>query len=273
MEHRDKIPGKNRIVIKVGTSTLSYPNGRLNFQRIEKLAKVISFLQNNGKQVILVSSGSIGVGAGRLGLKDRPDDLAEKQALAAIGQAELIKIYQKFFDTYNQNVAQVLLTKDGLINSISRSNAHNTLNTLLNMSIVPIINENDTVSTEEIEFGDNDTLSAYVAILVEAELLVLLSDIEGLYSADPRKDASAKIIHKVTRITPEIEQMATGAGSSFGKGGMATKIAAAKLCDKAGIDTIITNGEEPSVIIDLLEGKEVGTLFVSAKNQQKFNPN
>jgi glutamate 5-kinase len=266
MIKRGMISEKKKIVIKIGTSSLSYPNGRLNFNRIEKLAYVLSAIRSQGKQIVLVSSGAIGVGAGRLGWVKRPSDLAHKQAFAALGQAELIKIYQKFFETYNQIVAQVLLTKDIMTVKNRFSNARNTMEALFKMNIIPIINENDTIATDEIEFGDNDTLSAYVAELVDADLLIMLSDIDGLYSADPRKDKNAQIISEVPEITKEIEQIASGAGSSFGTGGMATKITAAKICTKAGIDAIITNGENPEILFDLLKGQELGTLFLAKKS-------
>ena len=265
MKTRDYLKKSKRIVIKIGTSTLTYPNGKLNFQRIELLARVISDIQARGKEMLIVSSGAIAVGAGRLGLREKPVGLADKQALAAVGQAELIKIYQKFFNEYHQFVAQVLLTKDGIINQVRRTNAKNTLNTLIAMNIIPIINENDTVATDEIEFGDNDTLSAFVSELVDADLLIMLSDIDGLYSADPRADASAEIISLVEEITPDLDNIATGAGSSFGTGGMITKIAAAKVCREAGIDAIITNGSNPRVIYDLINGEETGTLFAFNK--------
>ena len=264
---REKLKHKKRIVVKVGTSSLSYKNGRLNFQRIAKLSYVLSALRNRNLEIVLVSSGAIGVGAGRIGMIDKPKDLAIKQALAAIGQAELMKIYQKFFEEYNQFVAQVLLTKDIVTDKARHQNARNTLLKLLGMGIIPIINENDTISTYEIEFGDNDTLSANVATLVNADLLILLSDIDGLYSADPKTETKAQIIHSVQSITPELENIATGAGTSFGTGGMITKIAAAKICLASKIDTIITNGNDPGVIFDLLEGKEIGTHFVAPEKQ------
>lgn len=263
MGRRENFKNKKRIVIKVGTSSLSYTNGRLNFQRIEKLTYVLSAIRNNNIEVVLVSSGAIGVGAGRIGLKDKPKELAKKQALAAIGQAELMKIYQKFFEEYNQTVAQILLTKDVMTDCVKYQNAKNTLVRLLNMGIIPIINENDTISTYEIEFGDNDTLSANVATLVDAELLILMSDIDGLYSADPKIDARAEIIESVKKITPELEKLATGTGNSFGTGGMVTKISAAKICMAANIDTVITNGIEPAIIFDILEGKNIGTHFMT----------
>jgi glutamate 5-kinase len=261
MKEREVLKFKKRVVIKIGTSTLTFPNGKLNFQRIEKLVRVISEIQAEGRQVILVSSGAVAVGSGRMGIDRKPESLVEKQALAAIGQAELIKIYQKFFDEHSQLTAQVLLTRDAITSSQRRQNARNTLATLLDMEIVPIINENDAVSTEEIEFGDNDTLSAYVAELVDADLLILLSDIDGLYSADPKSDPEAFIISKVYDISPNIETLATGSGTSFATGGMATKIAAAKICMESSIDMIIANGVIPGIIHDILKGDNIGTFF------------
>jgi glutamate 5-kinase len=252
---------KRRIVFKIGTSTLTHPNGLLNLQRIEKLATVLTDLRNRGKEVLLVTSGAIGVGASKIGLERRPENLAEKQALAAIGQAQLMKIYQRFFNTYNQVVAQILITKDNVTVPDRRENAQNTLNELLRMGIIPIINENDTVATDEIEFGDNDSLSAYVAELISADLLVLLTDIDGLYTADPRKDADAVLIPLVTDISEEIESIATGAGSRFGTGGMSTKITAAKICMEAHIDTLIINGDDPYSIYKIVDGEAIGTLF------------
>jgi glutamate 5-kinase len=265
MTDRIKLREKKKIVVKIGTTSITHSNGGMNFQRIEKLAKVLSELRNSGKKIMLVTSGAIAAGAGKIGLTQKPERLEEKQALAAIGQAELIRIYEKSFANYNQIVAQVLITKDGVLHPIRRHNAKNTLNTLMNMNIIPIINENDTVSTDEIEFGDNDTLSAHVSVLAEADLLIILSDIDGLYNNDPRKDENATMISKVIEISNEIEGLAGSTGSHFAKGGMATKISAAKLCDKAGIDTVITSGEEPSIIYDVLDGKDVGTLFVAKK--------
>lgn len=262
-DYREVLKDKHRIVVKIGTSSLSYPNGRMNFHSIAKLAYVLSAIRRRGVHVILVTSGAIGVGAGRLGLTQRPKELAQKQALAAVGQAELMKIYQKFFEEYNQTVAQVLLTKDVVSIPTRHLNAKRTLLKLLDMDIIPIINENDTIATYEIEFGDNDTLSALVAALVEADLLIMLSDIDGLYSADPRTEVSAEIIHSVLEITPELEQLASGAGSSFSTGGMVTKISAAKICMKDGIDSIITSGSDPAILFEVLAGKEVGTHFVA----------
>ena len=263
MKNRERFKHKDKIVVKIGTSSLSYSNGRMNFQSIEKLAYVLSSIRRRGIKVILVTSGAIGVGAGRIGMNEKPTALAKKQALAAVGQAELMRIYQKFFEEYNQIVAQVLLTKDVVTIPSRNLNAKRTLNKLLDMGIIPIINENDTIATYEIEFGDNDTLSAIVATLTEAGLLLIMSDIDGLYSADPRKEATAEIIHSVNEITPELEKIAKGSGSSFSTGGMITKIAAAKICLHAGIDCAIINGSDPAIIFDVLDGKMVGTHFVA----------
>jgi glutamate 5-kinase len=263
--YRESLKYKKRIVVKIGTSSLTYPNGRLNFQRIEKFALILSSLRKKGIQVTLVSSGAIGVGAGRLGMSEKPVELAKKQALAAIGQAELIKIYQKFFSDYNQIVAQVLLTKDVINNPVRHRNAKSTIERLLEMEIIPIINENDTISTYEIEFGDNDTLSAIVARLINSDLLIMLSDIDGLYSADPRLTDNAEIIHTVREITPELEKLANDTGTSFSTGGMKTKLSAARICNEENIDVIITNGSVPENIYGIMEGKEIGTHFLPKK--------
>ena len=262
MIHRAQLKNKNKIVIKVGTSSLTHSNGNLNLMRIEKLVRVIVDIQNSGKQMILVSSGAIATGAAKMGIDKKPTDKIKKQALAAIGQAELINIYNKFFEEYNKTVAQILLTKDGVESSIRRKNAKNTINELLNMGIIPIINENDTVSTHEIEFGDNDTLSAIVSSLIDADLLILLSDIDGMFTGDPKLDASAKLISKVMDLSKDLESYIFEHRSAFGTGGMASKIEAARHCLEHGIDMVITNGSDPSVIFDILEGKEVGTHFV-----------
>jgi len=261
MTCRELLKQKHRIVVKIGSSTLSYPNGKLNFQRIEELATVLSSLQEEGKKMLLVSSGAIAVGAGRFGIHKKPDDLSTRQAFAAVGQAGLIKIYQRFFDHHHHTVAQVLLTKDAVTSPTKRKYARNTLDSLMDLGVIPIINENDVISTEQIEFGDNDTLSAYVAELIEADLLIILSDIDGVYSADPRTDPNAKIIPFIERMSPELESLAEGSRSSFGTGGMVTKIGAAKICWSAGIDAVITNGSDARVIQRILNGEQVGTLF------------
>ena len=249
-----------KIVIKVGTSTLTFANGSLNLKRIEELARVITDIKNSGKEVILVSSGAIGVGVSRLRLTERPQDSPTKQALAAVGQCQLIAIYDEFFRRYNQIVGQVLLTKDVVTNEKMHKNAVNTFVKLLNFGVIPIVNENDTVSTDEIEFGDNDTLSAYVSNIVKADLLILLTDIDGLYDKNPA-ESGATLIPEVTEITDAVKKMAGGAGSKLGTGGMETKILAAEIAAKHGTQTLIISGEKPSLLYDVFEGAEVGTHF------------
>ena len=265
MDLRIKLKAKERIVVKIGTSSLSYPNGKLNYPRLGRLAMVISDLMNSGKEVVLVSSGAVGVGAGRLKMYEAPEALVPRQALAAIGQAELIRIYQKSFDDYNQLVAQVLLTRDSLEDEERKNNARNTLNELMRMDIIPIINENDTISTAEIQFGDNDNLSARVAVLLEAGILIILSDIDGLFSEDPKNNRSAEIISVVTEFSDEIEKLAAGSTSAFSRGGMSTKLQAAKYCMDNGVDVVIINGNDPENILRVVSGQNIGTLFVSQK--------
>lgn len=250
-----------KIVIKVGTSTLTHSTGMLNIRHIEQLVKVISDLKNSGKEIILVTSGAIGVGVGKLKLPNKPTDMPTKQACAALGQGELMYIYDKYFNIYNHNVAQVLLTRDILENHERKTNVINTLNRLLEMSVIPIVNENDTVSVEEIEFGDNDTLSAIVGELVSADLLIILSDIDGLYDKDPHIYDDAKIINQVNKIDDNILNLAGGKGSELGTGGMITKIHAAQRCMKAKIPMVILNGSNVEMLYDLYDGKQVGTLF------------
>lgn len=258
---RSGIKDMKRVVFKVGTSSLTYPNGRLNINKIDKLVRVISDLKNRGMEVLLVSSGAIGVGVGKLGLEKRPDDMPSKQAAAAVGQCELMYLYDKLFSEYGHITGQVLLTKDAIDYDRRKGNAHNTFRRLIEMGIVPIVNENDAVATEEIEFGDNDTLSAYVAVLSEAELLVILTDIEGLYDSDPRECENARLIHTVREITPDITALAGGPGSKQGSGGMITKLHAAKIASQSNIRTIICSGEDPKRIYDIFEEKEMGTIF------------
>lgn len=250
-----------RAVIKVGTSTLTYEGGRLNIRRIEKLVKTIADIRNSGIEVVLVSSGAIGVGMGKAGISKRPDCTREKQALAAIGQCELMNFYSTIFENYSHTVAQILLTRDVTDKEQMRTNAKNTFEMLFSLNAIPIVNENDTISTEQIEFGDNDTLSAIVAELVGADLLVLLSDIDGLYDKDPHKFSDARIIDEVAEITDDIRALAGGTGTSRGTGGMVTKIAAAETATNAGVDMIITNGADPDILYDIFDGKKVGTLF------------
>ncbi|WP_458407865.1 glutamate 5-kinase [Anaerotignum sp.] len=259
---RDKLKDYNRIVVKVGTSTITYPNGRLNLKRIEELAWILTDLRNRGKEVILVTSGAIGVGAVRMNMKERPTIIKEKQAAAAVGQAMLMQIYQNFFNRYNQTVAQVLLTKEELSSDSRYENTHNTLMTLLEMGIVPIINANDTISTYEIEISDNDRLSAMVAEIVEADLLILLTDIDALYDKDPRHNADAKRVSHVAAVTDEIKAMAgEKKGSEFSVGGMKTKLQAAEICLNAGVQMAIALGEDPKVIHRIMDGEDEGTLF------------
>ena len=254
-----------RIVVKVGTSTLAHTTGRLNIRHVEELVKVLSDLKNAGHQVILVSSGAIGMGVGKLNLPGKPADMPTKQAAAAVGQCELMYTYDKLFLQYSHTVAQVLLTGEDVDHPERRDNFENTMERLLELGALPIINENDTIATAEIKVGDNDTLGAIVACCVKADLLVLLSDIEGLYTADPRKDPNARLIPVVEEVTPEIEALAGGVGSSLGTGGMATKLRAAKMVTAMGCDMVITNGEHPERLYDIAEGKAIGTRFMGAR--------
>ena len=254
-----------RVVVKVGTSTLAHPTGRLNIRHVEQLVKVLSDLKNAGHEMILVSSGAIGMGVGKLNLSGKPSDIPTKQAAAAVGQCELMYTYDKLFSQYNHTVAQILLTGEDVDHADRRQNFENTMYRLLELNVLPVINENDTVATAEIKVGDNDTLGGIVACCVKADLLVLLSDIEGLYTADPRKNPDATLISVVEEVTPEVEALAGGAGSSLGTGGMATKLRAAKTVTAAGCDMIIANGEHPECLYDIVDGKAVGTRFLGKK--------
>lgn len=255
------ITDAKRIVIKVGTSTLTHKNGMLNIRRIEKLVKVISDLKNSGKEIVFVTSGAIGVGVGKMGISKKPTDMPTKQACAAVGQCELMYIYDKYFAEYNHNVAQVLMTRDTIEHKNRKENVTNTLNKLLELSIIPIVNENDTVSVDEIEFGDNDTLSAIVGNLVKTDLLILLSDIDGLYTKDPHKNSDAVLINEVNEITDVIKKLAGDKGTALGTGGMITKIYAAEICMKSNTPMVILNGENIDGLYDLFDGIKVGTLF------------
>ncbi len=245
-----------KIVVKVGTSTLAHKTGNLNIRHVEELTKVLSDLKNAGHEIVLVSSGAIGMGVAKLSLSSKPTDIPTKQAAAAVGQCELMYIYDKLFSEYNHTVAQILLTGSDFSNEERHKNFENTMKRLLELGALPVINENDTVSTDEIKVGDNDTLSSLVAVSVKADLLVLLSDIDGLYTGDPRKDKNAKLIAKVHGITDEIRALAGKEGSLLGTGGMITKLNAAKICNDNGCDMIIANGSNPSVLYDIVEGKE-----------------
>ena len=243
-----------KVVVKVGTSTLAHPTGRLNIRHIEALCKVLSDLKNAGHQIILVSSGAIGMGAGKLCLPGRPADMPTKQAAAAVGQCELMYTYDKLFTEYNHTVAQILITSEDVEDGARSENLHSTLTRLLELGALPIVNENDTVSTAEIAVGDNDTLAALLARSLGADLLVLLSDIDGLFTADPHTDPAARLIHRVEELTPEIEAAAGGRGSALGTGGMATKLRAARIVTEAGADMVIANGQAPEVLYDSLAG-------------------
>ena len=251
-----------RIVVKIGTSTLAYATGQLNIRRVEELCKTMSDIRNAGHELILVSSGAIGMGVGKLGLRTRPRDIPTKQAAAAVGQCELMYVYDKLFSEYHHTVAQLLITADNLSNETRHANFTNTLNRLLELGAVPVINENDTVATDEIVIGDNDTLAAMVAESVEANLLVLLTDIDGLYTADPHADPTAKLLPVVHRVDDGIRALAGVSSTDQGTGGMVTKLRAAEICLNCGCEMVIANGREPMLLYDIVEGKPVGTRFV-----------
>jgi glutamate 5-kinase len=259
---RDSIKGTKRLVVKVGTSTLTYSNGHLNLQRIEHLVREMADLHNRGIEVLLVSSGAVRVGANRLGLKSIPRTLPDKQALAAIGQGALMQIYEKLFSEYNKTMAQVLLSRGDIDDRVRYLNATNALLALLDMQVIPVINENDTVAVEELRFGDNDTLSAMVAGLVTADLLIILSDVDGLYDRDPHQDKKAKLIEQIEEITPDMEKNSTNRGSSFASGGMFTKLTAARICMASGINMVIANSAEANVIRRIVAGETIGSYFV-----------
>lgn len=250
-----------RIVIKIGTSTLTHPTGHLNIRLVETLCKIVSDIKNTGHEVILVSSGAIGMGVGKLGLRERPRDIPTKQAAAAVGQCELMYTYDKLFSEYHHTVAQLLITGDDTANEKRHFNFSNTLNRLLELGALPIINENDTIATEEIVIGDNDTLAAMVAQSVKADLLILLSDIDGLYTADPHLDPNAVLLSRITKVDDDILALAGVSAGNQGTGGMVTKLRAAGMCMKCGCDMVIANGNRPENLYDILEGKAVGTMF------------
>ncbi|MHC1717659.1 MAG: glutamate 5-kinase [Acidaminococcaceae bacterium] len=259
-----------RIVIKVGSSTITYGNGKRNFSRIDHLAREIADLANQGKEIILVSSGAVAVGVDRLGLPAKPKTIPGKQAAAAVGQGVLMHTYEKIFAEYGQIVAQVLLTRVDSVDRNRYTNSRNTFLALLEHKVIPIVNENDVVAIDELKIGDNDNLSALVAGIIDADLLIILSDVDGLYTANPQKDPNAKLVPEVTDITPEIEASAGDAGSKVGTGGMFTKIQAAKMATSSGINMVIASGEEKDAISRILEGEEIGTLFVSRENRLQF---
>ncbi len=261
MDIRKQIGNAQRIVVKVGTSTLLHPNGKINLYRIEHLARELADLASQGREVILVTSGAIGVGMLRMGLSQRPDSPQEKQALAAVGQVQLMHLYDKFFTEYGQVVGQVLLTKENFANHDQYINGRNTILTMLKNNVLPVINENDAVTIAEVKIGDNDTLSATVAAMVDADVLIILSDIDGVYDANPQTHPDAKLLHEIPEITQAVEQLAGGAGSNVGTGGMATKIEAAKIAVASGVTMFIASGSENGILRAILQGGEIGTVF------------
>ena len=276
MNYRERLKDKKRIVIKIGSSSLTHSEtGRLNLRKLEVLARELSDLRNQGKDVILVSSGAVATGVAALGLEEKPTELKRKQACAAVGQARLMMIYQRLFSEYNQPSAQILMTKNTMVNNINRKNAQNTFNELLGLGVIPIVNENDSISTYELQnlekFGDNDTLSAVVAALVQADLLILLSDIDGLFTDDPNTNPDAKFIDVVESLDDELLDMGKGtSGSKVGTGGMATKLTAAQIASATGVDMVIANGSDFHVIHKITEGRNYGTLFVSQPKEEVY---
>lgn len=276
MNYREHLKEKQRIVIKIGTSSLTHAQtGRLNLRKLEVLVREISDLRNQGKDIVLVSSGAIGVGAAALGMRGKPTELRKKQACAAVGQARLMMIYQKLFSEYNQTAAQILMTKNTMVNNVNRKNAENTFNELLELGAIPIVNENDSISTYEIQsvekFGDNDTLSAVVAALIGADLLILLSDIDGLFTDDPNTNPDARFIDTVEELDEKFLNMGkSSTGSNVGTGGMVTKLTAARIATAAGADMIIANGSDFHAIHQIMEGKQKGTLFVGNAKEEFY---
>ena len=266
---RNLITNAKRVVVKVGTSTITYENGRMNMRNMDRLARAIADLMNSGREVVLVTSGAIGVGVGCLDLPERPSEMRDKQAVAAVGQCELMNVYSRCFAEYSRVVAQILLTKDGIDDPITRANISNTMEALIEKGILPVVNENDTVSTAEIPhagtFGDNDTLSALVARVVNADLLIILSDIDALYDSNPKENPDAKRISVVTEVSDELIKAAGGAGSALGTGGMQTKIIAMSMLMDHGIAGVIAEGSQSQILEDILDGEDIGTLFVPKK--------
>ena len=261
MDARQRLKEARRVVVKVGTSTLAHDTGRLNLYCIDHLLRELADLMNEGREIILVSSGAIAAGLGKLGLTKKPDSIPEKQAVAAIGQGVLMHIYEKFFAEYGKTIGQVLLTKENAVRHNQYRHSRDALLALLAMGVVPVINENDAVAVDEIKIGDNDNLSAMVATLVDADALIILSDIDGLYTANPATHPEAKLIHEIPEITPEVIKMAGGAGSSLGTGGMATKLQAAQIAMSAGVNMVIASGSREGLLRRILKGEEIGTVF------------
>ena len=276
MNDRERLKDKKRIVIKIGSSSLTHAEtGKLNLRKLEILVRELGDLRNQGKDVVLVSSGAIAVGAAALGFKEKPQEPRQKQACAAVGQARLMMIYQKLFGEYNQMAGQILMTKNTMVNNANRKNAENTFNELLSMGVIPIVNENDSISTYELQslekFGDNDTLSAVVAALIGADLLILMSDIDGLFTDDPNTNPNAKFIDVVENLDDKLLNMGKGtSGSKVGTGGMATKLTAAQIASAAGVDMVIANGADFHIIHKITEGRNYGTLFVSQSKEEVY---
>ena len=272
---RDNVRTAKRIVVKVGTSSLTYPNGKMNYICIDKLAMTLSDLQNRGKEIILVSSGAIGVGAEKIGFDHKPVTVEEKQAAAAVGQSELMSIYSKRFGEYGHKVAQILLTPDNISDTHTKSHVMDTFEQLLSLGIIPIVNENDSVAVEEIKaglenaFNENDTLSASVAVMTGADMLIILSDVDGFYNGDPRSDEQTQIIPIIADMNEELDKYAGDAGSHLGTGGMVTKLKAARLVVNKGIDMVLASGDDPTVILSILDGEQVGSLFVGKKEKRR----
>lgn len=270
MFDRSQLKAAHRIVVKVGTSTLTHANGKLNYSRIEYLVRELADAVNSGKQILLVSSGAVGAGMDRLGWKEKPKTIPAKQAAAAVGQGILMHTYEKLFGEYGQIVAQVLLTREDSVNRKRYANSRNTLLTLLDIGVIPIINENDAVAIDELKIGDNDTLSANVAAIVDADLLIILSDVDGVFTANPQKDPDARLIEEIPEVTPEVEAICGGAGTMRGTGGMLTKMAAARMAMNSGIVMVIASGAKDGVVQSVLAGNQVGTLFPPRQNRLQF---
>ena len=262
IEARERLKEAKRIVVKIGTSSLVYPNGKTNLRRIQTLARVISDLMNKGKEIVLVSSGAIGLGVDKLNIAEKPSTVAGRQAVAAVGQVNLMQTYGRAFEDYGYAVGQVLLTKYSAREE-SKQNSINTFNALLGMNIIPIVNENDTVAVDEIKFGDNDNLSYIVSELIGADLLIILTDIDGYYSKNPHENPDAVLYHNISDLSEQIEAAAGGAGSKLGTGGMLTKVHASRLAAENGTNAVIANGSDPEIIYDILDGVEIGTLFIA----------
>lgn len=273
MNHREELKNKKRIIIKVGTALITFGNGKINLINLEKLARVIAAVHHSGREIVLISSGAVGAGMGIMNIENKPESIIERQALASIGQAALMRMYETFFKEYNQTIGQVLLTRDGLEDPVRRTNAKNTIERLLSMGVTPVINENDAISTAEIEFGDNDILSATLANIIKADLLIILTTTDGVYTDNPKVNSNAQKISTVTRAGNELKDVITNGKSQLGSGGMKSKIKVAEMCRKNNIDVVIADGTEAGVINDILEGRTHGTHFVSKITKLKSSKN